>query len=205
VSAPLESLLDLPSEADIAVNRWRWIFILEGLLTVIVACFFFFLLPNFPEESKWLTEDERTYVKARLQIDQGKSARERPITIRDVGRVFKDPKIIVGGFMYFGLIVPAYGYAYFSPTIIQNFGYSPIQTQLHSVPPWAAAFGFSMLVAYFSDRLKHRFFFTIFPICVCISGFAILLTVHGKQHREVQYAALFLVAMGKLLFPELCS
>jgi MFS family permease len=173
---------------------WRWIFILEGLLTVVVSCFFFFLLPNFPEESKWLTEDERTYVKARLQIDQGKSARERPITIRDVGRVFKDPKIMVGGFMYFGLIVPAYGYAYFSPTIIQGYGYSPIQTQLHSVPPWAAAFGFSMLVAYFSDKLKHRFLFTIFPICVCISGFAILLTVHN--HRQVQYAALFLVAMG---------
>jgi MFS family permease len=171
---------------------WRWIFILEGLLTVIVS-FFFFLLPNFPEEVKWLTEDERTYVKARLQIDQGKSARERPITARDVGRVFKDPKILIGGLMYFGLIVPAYGYAYFSPTIIQSYGYSPIQTQLHSVPPWAAAFGFSMLVAYFSDKLKHRFAFTIFPICVCISGFAILLAVHNN--RTVQYAALFLVSM----------
>jgi MFS family permease len=173
---------------------WRWIFILEGLLTIIVSFFFFFLLPNFPEEVKWLTEDERTYVKARLQIDQGKSARERPITIRDVGRVFKDPKIVVGGFMYFGLIVPAYGYAYFSPTIIQSYGYSPIQTQLHSVPPWAAAFGFSMLIAYFSDKFKHRFLFTIFPICVCISGFAILISVHNN--RQVQYAALFLVAMG---------
>ncbi|KAH8730182.1 major facilitator superfamily domain-containing protein [Phaeosphaeriaceae sp. PMI808] len=173
---------------------WRWIFILEGLLTVIVSFVFFFILPNFPEESKWLTEDERTFVKARLQIDQGKSARERPITARDVGHVFKDPKIIIGGFMYFGLIVPAYGYAYFSPAIIQSYGYSPIQTQLHSVPPWAAAFGFSMLVAFFSDKAKHRYLFAIFPISVCISGFAILISVHN--HREVQYAALFLVAMG---------
>lgn len=85
---------------------WRWIFILEGLLTVLVSFAFFFLLPNFPEEVKWLTEDERKYVKARLQIDQGKSARERPITGRDVVNVFRDPKIVVGGFMYFGLIVP---------------------------------------------------------------------------------------------------
>ncbi|KAH7085139.1 major facilitator superfamily domain-containing protein [Paraphoma chrysanthemicola] len=173
---------------------WRWIFILEGLLTIIVSFFFFFLLPNFPEESKWLTEDERVFVQARLRIDQGKSARERPITAKDVGNVFKDFKVIVGGFMYFGLIVPAYGYAYFSPTIIQGYGYSKIQTQLHSVPPWAAAFGFSMLIAYISDRFKHRFLFTIFPILVCISGFAILITVHN--HRSVQYAALFLVAMG---------
>jgi hypothetical protein len=122
------------------------IFILEGLLTVLASFAFFFLLPNFPEEVKWLTEDERAFVKARLQLDQGKSARERPIKGADVLRVFKDPKIVVGGFMYFGLIVPAYGYAYFSPGIIQDFGYSPIQTQLHSVPPWAAAFGFAMLI-----------------------------------------------------------
>ena len=161
---------------------------------MVVSFFFFFLLPNFPEEVKWLTNEERTYVKARLQIDQGKSAVERPISARDIVNVFRDPKIVVGGLMYFGLIVPAYGYAYFSPSIIQSYGYSPIQTQLHSVPPWAAAFAFSMLVAWFSDRLKHRFLFTIFPICVCISGFAILLTVHHNRH--VQYAALFLVAMG---------
>lgn len=173
---------------------WRWIFILEGLLTVVVSFAFFFLLPNFPEEVKWLSEPERAYVKSRLQIDQGRSARERPIKLADVGKVFKDPKIFIGGLMYFGLIVPAYGYAYFSPSIIQGYGYSPIQTQLHSVPPWAAAFGFSMLVAYFSDRLKHRFLFAIFPICVCIAGFAILLAVH--DNRSLQYAALFLVAMG---------
>jgi len=173
---------------------WRWIFILEGLLTIIVSFFLFFLLPNFPEESKWLTEDERAYVKARLQIDQGKSARDRKMSLGDVGRIFKDPKILIGGFMYFGLIVPAYGYAYFSPQIIKGYGYSPIQTQLHSVPPWAAAFGFSMLIAWCSDRLRHRFAFTIFPICVCITGFAILISVHNN--RNLQYAALFLVAMG---------
>ncbi|KAF2704777.1 MFS general substrate transporter [Pleomassaria siparia CBS 279.74] len=173
---------------------WRWIFILEGTLTCVVSLFFFFLLPNFPEEVKWLTEEERTFVKARLQQDQGKSAAERPITMGDVGRVFKDLKVVVGGFMYFGLIVPAYGYAYFSPGILQGYGYSPVQTQLHSVPPWAAAFVFSMVVAWFSDRFKHRFLFAIFPICVCIAGFAILISVHN--HRSVQYAALFLVAMG---------
>lgn len=173
---------------------WRWIFILEGTLTCVVSLFFYFLLPNFPEEVKWLREDERAYVQARLRIDQGRSARERPIKARDAGRVFKDPKILVGGFMYFGLIVPAYGYAYFSPGIIQSYGYSPIQTQLHSVPPWAAAFGFAMTIAWFSDRFRHRFLFAIIPICVCIAGFAILISVHN--HRQLQYGALFLVAMG---------
>ncbi|KAF2142580.1 uncharacterized protein K452DRAFT_21032 [Aplosporella prunicola CBS 121167] len=173
---------------------WRWIFILEGCLTCVVSIIFFFFIPNFPEEAKWLSQEEKDYVKARLQADQGRSAVERQITARDIGKIFKDPKIFIGGFMYFGLIIPAYGYAYFSPSIIQTYGYSPVQTQLHSVPPWAAAFGFAMIVAYASDKLKHRFLFTLIPIFVAIAGFAMLLAVHDNKH--VQYAALFLVAMG---------
>jgi len=85
-------------------NGWRWIFILEGVLTCVVALAFFFLLPSFPEEASWLSEEEKDYVKARLQADQGKSAVERKITIRDIGRVLRDYKIIIGGFMYFGMV-----------------------------------------------------------------------------------------------------
>jgi MFS family permease len=175
-------------------HGWRWIFILEGVLTCLVASAFFFFIPSFPEDAKWLTTEERTYVKARLQVDQGRSAAERKITIRDVGRVFKDYKVILGGFMYFGMIVPAYGYAFFSPAIVQSYGYSPIQTQLHSVPPWACAFAFAMIIATCSDFTKHRFVFTIIPILVAIAGFAIMLTVHNNKH--IEYAGLFLIAMG---------
>ncbi|EJT76465.1 high-affinity nicotinic acid transporter [Gaeumannomyces tritici R3-111a-1] len=175
-------------------HGWRWIFIIEGALTIFVSIFFFFLLPDFPEESKWLTPEERAFVTARLRIDQGRSAVERSITLRDVGNVFRDYKVVLGGFMYFGLIVPAYGYAYFAPGILQTFGYDPIQTQLHSVPPWAASFGFSMLCAYLSDRTRHRFAFAVLAILICISGFAILIAVH--DNTNVQYAGLFLVAMG---------
>jgi MFS family permease len=85
---------------------WRWIFILEGVLTCVVAIIFWFMIPDFPEDAKWLKEDERVYVKRRLEVDQGKSALDRPITFKDVVNIFKDYKILIGGFMYFGLIVP---------------------------------------------------------------------------------------------------
>lgn len=187
VSLVLNSISDLL--AYIACS-----FILEGALTVVVACIFFFCIPGFPEDAKWLAPDEKEYVAARLRVDQGKSAVERSISLKDVGNVFKDYKVIVAGFMYFGLIVPAYSYAYFAPAIIKSYGYSPIQTQLHSVPPWAAAFGFAMLMATISDYTKHRFTYAVFSICIGIAGFAILISVHDNQ--TVQYAALFLVTMG---------
>lgn len=175
-------------------SGWRWIFILEGALTVFASFFFYFLLPNFPEDVKWLDKEEREYVKARLEADVGRSAAERPITIRDVGNFFKDYKVIAAGISYFGLVVSAYGYAYFAPGIIKDFHYSPVQTQLRSVPPWAAAFGFSMLLAYLSDKTRHRFGYMMFSIVIAIIGFAILVAVH--DNRDVQYGALFLVTSG---------
>ncbi len=125
-----------------------------------------------PEDAKWLQEDERAYIKARLQADQGHNAADRKVTFADVVTVMKDFKVWLGGLMYFGLIVPAYSYAFFSPAIIQTYNYGPIQTQLHSVPPWVASFAFAMLIAFVSDFSRHRFLFAIGSIClaVCASG-----------------------------------
>ena len=77
-------------------KAWRWVFIIEGLLTVVVSFLFFFVIPDFPENSKFLTERERAFVKRRIEEDQGKAALERPIRFRDVINVFKDYKVRPG-------------------------------------------------------------------------------------------------------------
>ncbi|KAJ5906467.1 uncharacterized protein N7473_003383 [Penicillium subrubescens] len=175
---------------------WRWVFIIEGVITCVFSIAWFFVLPDFPEDVKWLTEEEREYVRAKLAKDAGKSGHQVKMGWAEVWGVLKDYKVIIGGFMYFGLIVPAYGYAYFAPSIIQSYGYSPVKTQLYSIPPWAAAFVFSLIIAYFSDRLRFRFAFTVIPICIAIAGFAMLYSIHGKEHRAAEYGALFLVTSG---------
>ena len=101
--------------------------------------------------------------------------------------------MIVAGFMYFGLIVPAYGYAFFAPIILAGFNYSSVQSQLHSVPPWAAAFGFAMFMAYFSDLFRHRFTFIIVAQLAAICGFAIMLS---PLNFTIKYGGLFLIAAG---------
>ncbi|KAI0603277.1 MFS general substrate transporter [Biscogniauxia sp. FL1348] len=175
-------------------HGWRWIFIIEGILTAVVAIIFFFIFPSFPEQAKWLAEDERQFVKARLQADQGRSAAERKVSFRDIVTVMKDHRVWLGGFMYFGLIVPAYSYAFFAPRIISTYNYSPIQTQLYSVPPWAASFVFSLITAAFSDWSRHRAAFATVPLVMTLAGFGVLLTVH--DNTTVEYAMLFLVTMG---------
>lgn len=53
---------------------------------------FYFIIVDFPEEAKFLTDEERAFVKARLQGDVGESAREEKIKLKDVLAVFKDCK-----------------------------------------------------------------------------------------------------------------
>ena len=107
----------------------------------VVAIVWFFAISDFPEDAKWLSSSERAYIRARLQVDQGRAALERKTNFKDVINFFKDFKVLLGGIMYFGLIVPAYGYAYFSPTIIQTYGYGAIESVYPASPLLMVAVG----------------------------------------------------------------
>ena len=164
-------------------------------MTVGCAILVFFLATDFPEEAKWLSDEERAFVKARLAEDVGDSQHDAQPTWRDVIGVFKDFKIFLGGLMYFGLIVSGYGYALFVPTIIRSFGYSPVKTQLYSVPPWAVTFVLSMIVVTASDYYKRRYIFILPMLLISVVGIIVLLNIHDSL--RVKYGALFLVVMGQ--------
>jgi VanZ family protein len=77
---------------------------------------------------------------------------------------------------------------------VARYNFNAIQTQLRSVPPWAVSFCFSLIIAVFSDWFRHRALFAILPLCLSITGFGILISVHNNT--DLEYAALFLVVMG---------
>ena len=90
-------------------HAWRWVFILEGLLSCVLSIAAFFLVTDFPEQAKWLSDDERAFVVGRLAANEGESGVEEKITFRGILGMFKDWKMIPGALMYFGPAVSAYG------------------------------------------------------------------------------------------------
>ena len=90
-------------------SAWRWIFILEGLLTCVIAVVAFFLVADFPEDARWVNEGERAFIVKRLAADQGESGIAKRITLQDVLEVFKDWKMFPGALIYFGPLVSGYG------------------------------------------------------------------------------------------------
>jgi MFS family permease len=97
------------------LEGWRWIFILEGIVTVVVAFASFFLLYDFPETASFLTEEERQFVIYRLkyqgqtttQTDEGavQVAQAEDFQWRFVWQAFKDWQIWLNLFVYWAVSV----------------------------------------------------------------------------------------------------
>lgn len=188
-------------DGKLGIKNWQWIFIVEGAITSACGVILFFLIADFPEDAKFLSENERNYVKEKLALDQGDSLANEKVGLKDIGRVFLDWKLYLSGFMYFGAITGAYGFAYFAPQIIHTFGYTSLEVQVHSIYPWIAAFGFSILVAVYSDFMRHRFAFAMFTAIVAVVGYGLILgTEPIAENRHIRYAALFLIAPGLYAF-----
>lgn len=51
------------------LHGWQWLFIIEGALTMGIAILCYFILPDYPSNTRWLSEEEKTIVIRRLQLD----------------------------------------------------------------------------------------------------------------------------------------
>jgi sugar phosphate permease len=87
------------------------------------------------------------------------------------------------------------GLAYFIPTIVSTYGYTPIRSQLYSIPPWVAAFGLAMVTAYLSDKTRKRWPYLLFSFLVALAGVIALFKLPQSQNHA-RYGALALYAMG---------
>jgi len=104
--------------------------------------------------------------------------------------------------MYLTITVPVYSFAYFAPTIIKTYGYTTVETQLHTVPPIAAALGLTLIMAYLSDRINLRTPFIAFGIALGIIGCAILINIHhsfGPEYLGICFMAMAGFATGPII------
>lgn len=90
------------------LEGWRWIFILEGIATVLVALAAYGLLHDFPETAKFLTEEERAFVVYRLKYQGQASNAQRVAQAEEfqwkyVGQAFSDCQIWLNIFVYWGV------------------------------------------------------------------------------------------------------
>ncbi|KXN92712.1 hypothetical protein AN958_06990 [Leucoagaricus sp. SymC.cos] len=175
---------------------WAWIFILEGLFSVLMGIAGFFLVPSTPKESKFLTPAEKKLIQTRLELDRPSVTPDIPsdkFSFLEIVRSLTSVHVIINFIILFLVGTTLYGLALFSPSIVNQLGFSPVRSQLLSVGPFAGGFFVTLFGAYFSDKYQNRAIPAMVISCLAIVGFAMYLRTTDKF---VAYGSLFFTVPG---------
>jgi predicted MFS family arabinose efflux permease len=183
-------------DGTLGFTGWRWLFFVEGALTIIVAVSAIWILPDFPSSpSVWLLPDEQTLAKRRM---------EEVVTVRNEheGTPVEDWSGLVEALSdwrvwWLGaaliLMDACLSFRIFFPTLSATMGYNPTITLLLCAPPWIFGTAASFLVARHSDATGDRFWHTAGPLFVAIIGFMIAIST---MNTAVRYLSLFFMAQA---------
>jgi len=177
------------------LRAWRWVFIIEGAITVVIAFTAFFILPNFPRTTKWLTEEERQLAVWRLEEDIGEddwtSSHDQSFW-GGLKLAFEDIKTWILMIMLLGIVSSA-SVTNFFPTVVKTLGYSNIHTLLLTAPPYVLAVITTFLNAWHADRTGERYFHIVVPLCVGVGAFILAAATRATAPR---YVAMMLMVPG---------
>ncbi|KAI0640891.1 MFS general substrate transporter [Trametes meyenii] len=177
------------------LRGWSWIFLLEGLLTIIVAAISYFAMYDYPENATFLTPVERAWLIDTLKADAtGLSKRFKWKFLR---QALADPHSYLFIGIYFFLLIPTYAFALFLPTLIAGLGFSASHAQLLTIPPYVLGGLSTVLAGVFSDRARVRGPFVLAGLLAALAGYAVL---YATRTPGAGYAATVVAALG--LFPS---
>ena len=153
------------------------------------------MVHDFPDDAKFLNPDDRKRVIRRLKSDAQASAEHETFKLSYFWESVKDWKTWAFAVVYMGCDGPLYAFSLFTPTIIKamNPDYSSTQSNLLSVPPYAAAAVLTIAIGWLADRTRLRGWCNIAVSVLGIAGFAMLL---GSSSSNVKYGGVFLGALG---------
>ena len=174
---------------------WAWIFILEGIVTVAAALASYWMVLDFPQDAKRLTEEERARIVRRLKEDPLNNTEQHAFKSAYVWSAVKDWKTYLSMAIYMGCDVPLYAFSLFLPSIIKSLGWntSIVKAQLLSAAPYLAAAVVTVALGIVGDKTGRRGLINIIPSSVGVIGFCLLI---GSQDPAVKYAGTFLAALG---------
>ncbi|KAL9564775.1 hypothetical protein ACKAV7_011227 [Fusarium commune] len=152
---------------------WRWIFILQGSATVVIAFCCYWIIPNFPATTKWLTEEEHAIALWRMEVD---AAGEQDWTTGDQQSLFHGFKLLLQDPKNWILIV-------LLPYDCEEHGQGQNYYPPATAPPYLLECIVCAVVAWNADRVQERFWHTSLSIACALAGFIISASITGIGPR----------------------
>lgn len=179
------------------LNGWRWIFIIEGLITVLVAAAGYWLLVDFPDSKRetwrFLGQRERDWICARVDRDRGDVV-VQPFSMQKYLRAGSDIKIWAYALLFFNTTTTTYALAFFLPLILtENMGFSVAASQCLVAPPYFLAGLVMYGTSWVGDKYHIRGPIVAFNMMLVIIGLPIM---GFHANAAVRYFGVFLVTAG---------
>lgn len=176
------------------IAGWRWLFIIEGTASVLVAVFVFFVMADDFENAKFLSEEDKQLMRIRAERNARYNGKP-DFDWAEVRKAATDPKLYVSCWSQFWADICSFGMSSFLPLIIRSFGYDTITTQLLTIPVFFWASCTYIIVSWMSDRWRRRAFFMIPAGIITTAGYAINVGVPMSSTAAL-YFSLFIIAPG---------
>jgi len=153
IGGPLSGAL-LTFHGFLGLAGWQWLFLLEGIPSVILGIGVWFLLTDRPPQAKWLTAEEKQWLDGQLK----REAADRPAgTGRNLREVFRSGRVWTFCAVYFALVVGLYAISLWMPLILRSLStMSNLAIGLVSTLPYFAACIAMVLIGKHSDRSGER-------------------------------------------------
>ncbi|KAJ9616542.1 hypothetical protein H2200_000261 [Cladophialophora chaetospira] len=162
--------------SDPETGGWKYIYIIEGAITVGVAILSRFIIIDFPDSkrNKFLSAEEIATVKGRLMIERG-TAEAGKVTWKVIWGAITDWPIWAASIMYMSGACSIYGFLIFLPIILRKgLGYSLVLSFVLTAPPAAFSVIYAIGMSKLSDRYKMRGPFMMGHAVLAITGLAMI-------------------------------
>lgn len=176
------------------LEGFRWLFIIEGIITVVSIIPLLFLLPDWPAKARFLNEDDKKFMVDRVAV-KGGGYTGRHSTREEILATVASPRMLAHYLAYFCDCIPLGSLTFFTPTIVAGLGYDSIFAQLMTVPPWVVGYFVSLFLGWSADRFNARGYHVFVANTIGGIGWLSAGLLPAKSYTA-RYGMLFLCACG---------
>ncbi len=190
IGAPLSGYLMTTLENTHGMRGWQWMFLIEGVPSVLFGIATYYLLPNRPATARWLTQTEKDTIANALASEGKRSVDASKATIMS-GR------FVLLTCIYLCLSVGNVGYSFWLPQIIKDLGVTSLITNgLMTTIPYAVAGVGMIIMGLSSDRSRERRWH--YSVNSLLGMIGIVICVMNSSNLNIAIAGLSLSYLGIL-------
>ncbi|RHZ62468.1 uncharacterized protein CDV56_108247 [Aspergillus thermomutatus] len=167
------------------MEGWRWLFLIEGVLTIALAIIIAFILPNKLTTLRGFTKLEKEWLVWNFEEDQGQQDNADEISAKKgVSMAVTDPKTWLLMATLYAIYIAA-AVSNFFPSVVATLGYNRNETYALTAPPYILCVIVMVINGFHSDKKQERYWHIVCPMIICLAANIIAVATLNTAARYV--------------------